>query len=170
MKDFEKLHIPNWPYLPLATVDTLAPLKTQFNIKDDSSSAFLEAYRSCDGDYKKLRTVTSADDNSTWDIVRNKKLGELLKKIDNDNVDLWADDLPSQSHTELIIWAYSPDASKIKKQLSTLQEKLGKSKSDDEEDEDESKNGKDKTKKNKRKSGENEPQEEDDSPKKKKKE
>lgn len=145
-------------------------MKKHFKISDDIYSQFLKSYKDCDGDYKKLRTVASGEEKPTWDIVRNKHLTDLLKKVDDDDLDLWnSDELPTKIHTELIMWAYSPDASKIKKQLSSLQEKLEKYATDDENDKE--KNGKNS---GKRKSGEisskreEDSDEDDESPKKKK--
>lgn len=136
LQNFEKLNLSkeNRPYLPLATVKTLLPLKKQYKIDDDQANAFYEAYKSVGGDYKNLRTVASGDDKPTWDIVRNTVLRKLLKKIDDDKPDLWKDDLPTKEHVELIVWAYSPDASKIKKNLSKLEEKLGKADEDSDKD------------------------------------
>lgn len=135
MQNFEKLNLSkeNRAYLPFATVKTLLPLKKQYKIEDTQASAFYEAYKSVNGDYKNLRTVASGEDQPTWDIVRNKVLRKLLKKLDEDKPDLWKDDLPTKAHVELIIWAYSPDASKIKKNLSKLEEKLGKTEEEDDE-------------------------------------
>lgn len=46
---------------------------------------------------------------------------------------MWdSDDLPTLQHLELIMWAYSPDASKIKKRLPTLEAKLKEYKVEDE--------------------------------------
>lgn len=103
-------------------------LKKHFSIENDKFAAFLNAYKSVDGDYKKLRTVSSGEDKPTWDIVRNNELRELMKIVDDESPDLWDDgnDLPTKIHAQLILWAYSPDASKIKKHLSTYQEKLEK--------------------------------------------
>lgn len=150
LQNFEKLNLSkeNRPYLPLTTVKTLLPLKKQYKIEDTQASAFYEAYKSVGGDYKNLRTVSSGEDQPTWDIVRNTVLRKLLKKIDDDKPDLWKDDLPTKEHTELIIWAYSPDASRIKKNLSKLEDKLGKS----EEEEDDEAEEKEEKKASKRKS------------------
>lgn len=136
MQNFEKLNLSkeNRAYLPFATVKTLLPLKKQYKIEDTQASAFYEAYKSVNGDYKNLRTVASGEDQPTWDIVRNKVLRKLLKKLDEDKPDLWKDDLPTKPHVELIIWAYSPDASKIKKNLSKLEEKLGKTEEEGDDD------------------------------------
>lgn len=88
------------------------------------------------GDYKNLRTVSSGDDQPTWDIIRNKELKKLLKAIDENKSDLWKDDLPTKEHMEIILWAYSPDASKIKKNVSVYEDKLGSGSKSDEEDND----------------------------------
>ncbi|GJQ68913.1 hypothetical protein Trydic_g6102 [Trypoxylus dichotomus] len=110
VKDFEKNNKSkeNRAYLPLASIDALLPLKSEYNIEDKQAEAFLKAYR----------TVK----------------------------DLWNDDLPSKEHMELILWGYSPEASKIKKNQSKFEEKLGKSEEsdepeieDDEEDKEEKK-------------------------------
>lgn len=136
LQNFEKLNLSkeNRAYLPLATVKTLLPLKKQYKIEDKQASAFYEAYKSVGGDYKNLRTVSSGDNEPTWDIVRNTVLRKLLKKLEEDKPDLWKDDLPTKEHVELIIWAYSPDASKIKKNLSKLEEKVGKPEDGDEKE------------------------------------
>lgn len=180
LKDFEKLHIPNWSYLPLATVESFLVLKNHFGFKDEKLSKFLEAYKSNDGDYKKLRTVSSGDEKLTWDIARNNELRDLMKVVDDDSPDMWDDnDLPTKVHAQLILWAYSPDASRIKKNLSNFQDKLDKiyggsdssEKDDDSEDDMKKKsdNG-DIKKSNKRKSSGNsdsEDEEDEKSPEKK---
>lgn len=137
LKDFEKLNLSkeNRSYLPLSTIKTLLPLKKQYKIEDKRADAFLEAYKSVSGDYKNLRTVSSGENDQTWDIARNTVLRKLLKAIEDEKPDLWKDDLPTKEHVELIIWGYSPDASKIKKSLSKLEEKLGEP-LDDDDDED----------------------------------
>lgn len=128
LKDFEKLNLSkeNRAYLPLASVEVLLPLKKQYNIDDKKADAFIEAYKSVKGEYKNLRTVASGEDEPTWDIVRNTVLKKLLKTIEDEKPDLWKDELPTKEHMELIIWAYSPEASKIKKSQSKFEEKLGK--------------------------------------------
>lgn len=124
----------NRAYLPLATVKTLLPLKEQFDLKNSKADAFLKAYKSAGGEYKNLRTVSSGeDDQLTWDIVRNNAIKEILKRFEEEKPDFWKDDLPTKEHMELIIWAYSPDASRIKKNLSKFEEKLGKESSEEEE-------------------------------------
>lgn len=138
LQNFEKLNLSkeNRSYLPFATIKTLLPLKKQYKIEDKQADAFFDAYKSVNGDYKNLRTVSSGENEPTWDIVRNNVLRKLLKKLEEDKPDLWKDDLPTKEHVELIIWAYSPDASKIKKNLSKLEEKLGKPDEEDGEEKD----------------------------------
>lgn len=144
IKDFERNNKSreNRPYLPLASIEALLPLKDQYKIDDEQSEAFLQAYRSVKGEYKNLRTVSSGENEPTWDIVRNTALRKLLKTIDDEDTELWEDDLPSKEHMELILWAYSPEASKIKKNQSKYEEKLPKAeekKPDDDLEEDEEK-------------------------------
>lgn len=175
LKKFEKLNLSkeNRSYLPLATVELLLPLKKQYKIEDTQADSFLDAYRSVKGDYKNLRTVASGENEPTWDIVRNTELRKLLTNIEENDPDLWKDDLPTKEHVELILWAYSPDASKIKKSLSKLEEKLGKSKEDSSEnetkDEDSPKNKKRSSKRKSDSSSGSESSSADESPKKKKK-
>ncbi|EEZ99439.1 uracil-DNA degrading factor [Tribolium castaneum] len=160
LNNFEKngLTKENRAYLPLNAITALLPLKAQCKIEDSKCDAFYKAYKGANGEYKNLRTVSSGEDEPTWDIVRNTELKKLLKEIDEKKPDMWKDDLPTAEHLKLILWAYSPDASKIKKSVATFEEKLGSGDSKEDSDEDKS---------NKRKSGEGASSEE--SPTKKKK-
>lgn len=140
----------NRAYLSLSSIEALLPLKEKYEIKNSQIDDFLKAYKkTAKGEYKNLRTVSSGEDQPTWDIVRNKELKKLLKSIDENKADLWEDNLPTKEHMEIILWAYSPDASKIKKNISFYEEKLGrgnKSESDDDEiddDDDEDDDGMD---------------------------
>ncbi|CAH1987372.1 unnamed protein product [Acanthoscelides obtectus] len=167
----------NRSYLPIAHIDALIPLKEKFKIVSKEIDNFLEAYRNkAKGDYKNLRTVASGDDKPTWDIVRNTELKKLLKVMEEESPDLWKDDLPTKEHMELILWAYSPDATKIKKNVSAYESKLGTGKKDEDEDmeEEDEKEDKKKSKKDKgskRKSSTSDSGSEDEgSPKKKSKE
>lgn len=177
LSNYEKNNLSkeNRAYLPLASIKTLLPLKKQYKLDDITSNAFLKAYRKCDGEYKNLRTIASGSDAATWDIVRNAALKKLLRNVDETKAELWKDDLPTKEHMELILWAYSPDASKIKKNLGKYEEKLGSdAESADEEDEkkDESMDDEvDAKKGSKRKSDDDDvsSSSEEDSPKKKKK-
>lgn len=126
----------NRAYLPILSIDALLPLKDKYEIKNSQIDDFLKAYKkTAKGDYKNLRTVSSGEDQPTWDIVRNTELKKLLKSLEENKFDLWKDELPTKEHMELILWAYSPDASKIKKNVSLYEEKLGSaSKSEDDDD------------------------------------
>lgn len=135
LKDFESNNLAkeNKPYLPLLSVQALLPLRDKYELKDELAERFLKAYsEEAKGEYKNLRTISSGDGEPTWDIVRNKQ----LKALGTSSVDLWDDeDLPTKEHMSLILWAYSPEASKVKKNVSNYEEKLGNLKiaSDEEE-------------------------------------
>ncbi|KAF2903128.1 hypothetical protein ILUMI_03056 [Ignelater luminosus] len=129
LKNFEKLNLgkENRPYLPLPSVQILSTLKEKYGVGDKKTDAFIAAYQSVGGDYKHLRTVSSGEGEPTWDIVRNAALKELMNIIDDESPELWGDDeLPTEEHLKIILWAYSPDASKIKKNILKFEEKLGK--------------------------------------------
>jgi len=134
LKTFEKMDLgkDNRPYLPLNAVNLLSKLKEKYGVEDKKAESFIEAYSSVGGDYKHLRTMASAEGEPTWDIIRNAALKKLMKTIDDEKPDLWEDELPTKDHLKLILWAYSPDASKIKKGLPKLEEKLGKKTNGDE--------------------------------------
>ncbi|CAH1176640.1 unnamed protein product [Phaedon cochleariae] len=120
----------NRPYLPIACIDALLPLRNRYDIESKQIDSFLNAYRNqAKGEYKNLRTISSGNDEPTWDIIRNAELKKLLKEVSENDSEMWEEDLPSKKHMEIILWAYSPDASKIKKNISTYEEKLGKTKS-----------------------------------------
>lgn len=182
LKGYEKNNMSkeHRPYLPLDTVKLLSALKKKYNIEDKKSEAFIQAYKSVKGEYKNLRTVSSGDNEPTWDIVRNTHLKPIVKRIDEENPDMWEDDLPTKDHLELILWAYSPDATKIKKSLSKMEEKLGKGEEEEEEekeddvkssDEDEkmSENGDSEVKKASKRKSEGSSSDDEESPKKKSK-
>ncbi|XP_030745940.1 transcriptional regulator ATRX homolog [Sitophilus oryzae] len=158
LKDYEykNLSKENRAYLPLASVEALLPLKEKYELKNELVEKFLKAYKEkAKGDYKNLRTVSSGDEKPTWDIVRNQELKKIWKGFEESKPDLWNDDdLPTKEHLELILWAYSPEANKIKKNLSSYEEKLGSLKisSDNENDSDEEKPKEKKRESSKRKS------------------
>ena len=139
LQNFEKMDLgkENRPYLPLPTIKILSSLFNKYKVQDQKAKEFLEAYKKVGGDYKHLRTVASGEDEPTWDIVRNTHLKKIVKKIDDTKPDMWDDDLPTENHLELIMWAYSPDAAKIKKNLSKLEEKLKADDMEDDESEEE---------------------------------
>ncbi|XP_022904890.1 uncharacterized protein [Onthophagus taurus] len=148
LKDFEKENRSkeNRSYLPLDSIQALLPLRKQHKIEDKQSEEFLKAYKSVKGEYKNLRTVSSGENEPTWDIVRNVALKKLMKNIEENDPEMWKNELPTKEHMELILWAYSPDASKIKKNKEKFEDLLKNEQEDevkddenynDEEDEDE---------------------------------
>lgn len=168
LKEFENKNKSkeNRPYLPLDAIKVLLPLKDKYAIKDEKALAFIKAYEKVKGEYKNLRTVDSGDGEPTWDIVRNTNLKKLVKEQEEGNADLWNDDLPSKEHMKLILWAYSPQASNIKKNKDKFEEILGsKSESSDEEEMEEDEGGKKNSSKRKSESSDSD----DESPKKKSK-
>ncbi|CAG9764224.1 unnamed protein product [Ceutorhynchus assimilis] len=134
--EFKNLSKENKAYLPLASVEVFLPLKQKYGIKNDLAEKFLKAYKEkAKGEYKSLRTVSSGEDEPTWDIVRNKELKEIWKKFEESQPDFWtSDDLPTKEHLQLILWAYSPEATKIKKNISSFEEKLGSKSKNNKED------------------------------------
>lgn len=159
LSNFEKHNLSkeNKSYLPLETIKVLLPLVNKYKIDDKNATKFIDAYeKDAKGEYKNLRTISSGDDKPTWDIVRNSELKKLMKKVTENDVNLWKDELPSKEHVELIIWGYSPEASKIKKNLEKYKELLGKKEESSE--------------KSKRRNESSESSSEDESPKKKSKE
>lgn len=68
------------------------------------------------GNYKHLRTLFPKDDDSTsWDIIRNRELNKLKDKIAKNDLKLFrSDGSPTSDHLDLIHWAYSPQAEKVK--------------------------------------------------------
>lgn len=142
LRDFDKNNLSkeNRPYLPLNAITSLLSLKNKYKLEDAQAEAFYKAYQGAKGEYKNLRTVSIGTDAPTWDIVRNSQLKNLLKEIEEDDSDLWEDELPTKKHLKLILWAYSPEASKIKKNIAKFEEKLGsgqKQSSDESEEEEE---------------------------------
>lgn len=171
LKDFEykNLSKENRPYLPLASVEALLPLREKYETNNELADKFIKAYKEkAKGDYKNLRTVASGDDKPTWDIIRNQEIKKILKEFEESRPDLWnSDDLPTKDHLRLILWAYSPEASKIKKNVSNYEEKLGSLKissdeiDDDSEEEEEEKKKDEKKKADKKKDKEEQGKKED---------
>lgn len=154
----------NRAYLPLASIEVLSPLKKKYEIEDEEAESFLKAYKKAGAEYKNLRTVSSGENKPTWDIVRNSKLKELLENFHSNSSEFWDGELPTKEHLHLILWAYSPEASKIKKNQSKFEDLLG---TEDEESQDEEKEEENKSSNKKRKSEGSSSSEEEESPTKK---
>lgn len=87
------------------------------------------AYEEVDGDYKKLRTLQVPESDLTWDKKRNKFLREFVDRMKEEDISWFETDgdlrsLPTKEHARCIMWAYSPDPTKLKKLVSVVIEKL----------------------------------------------
>lgn len=128
----------NLTYLPLDVVEAFQPLAERYGVKTEVpgvQASFLKAYREADGDLKKLRVqkVNPDDDKSiTWDVHRNKNLKPLVERIKGDGAPpLYRTEdklrgVPSREHVELVMWGYSPEATKLKKTMPLVKELDGK--------------------------------------------
>jgi len=99
----------NLAYLPSAVVTAFAAPKHSL------AQEFISVYdKNAKGNYKHLRTLYPKDDDSTsWDIIRNKELNKIKEKIGDAKL-FKEDGSPSAEHLQLIQWAYSPQADKVK--------------------------------------------------------
>ncbi|XP_048002511.1 uncharacterized protein LOC125239076 [Leguminivora glycinivorella] len=114
LDDFDTNHLSkqNNAYLSLGIVKTAQ--KSAGDAVTEKQRAFIAAYSSVNGEYKRLRTVEEKEGGKTWDIVRNAALKELKEK--HADAKLFNDkDEPTPEHLELLLWAYSPEAAKVKK-------------------------------------------------------
>lgn len=108
----------NMAYLPSAVVTAFAASKHSL------PQEFISVYgKDAKGNYKHLRTLHPKDDDSTsWDIIRNKELNKIKEKIGD--AKLFKDDgSPTAEHLQLIQWAYSPQADKVKNLANGSKEK-----------------------------------------------
>ncbi|XP_045783215.1 uncharacterized protein LOC123879510 [Maniola jurtina] len=114
LDDFDTMHLSkqNNPYISLAIVRTCVHL-ADANITEQQK-AFIEAYTSAGGEYKRLRTVLETEGGKTWDIVRNAALKQLKEK--HADAKLFNEkDEPTAEHLEMLLWAYSPEPARVKK-------------------------------------------------------
>lgn len=118
-------HKENFGYLPIDVVTAYQKLAKHYKIKDNG---FCKAYQEVDGDYKKLRNKSVEGSDVTWDVHRNRSVKPLADEIKKKNEAMYEtcdllNGLPSKVHTEIIMWGYSPDPTKVKKCISILEEK-----------------------------------------------
>jgi len=97
---------------------------------DELALEFLEAYggSKAKGNYKHLRTMyPKADDSTSWDIIRNQNITDLLKQIKDENAKLFDSESgePTSLHLQLIHWAYSPQPDKVKAYVESKAQKAG---------------------------------------------
>ncbi|KAJ2941833.1 hypothetical protein O0L34_g10641 [Tuta absoluta] len=121
LDDFDSQHLmrQNNPYLALGIARTALKLSSDAT---EQQKAFIAAYASVNGEYKRLRTVQEKEDGKTWDIVRNTALKELKEKYAD--AKLFEKDEPTKEHLEMLLWAYSPEASKVKKVIDETKEEV----------------------------------------------
>lgn len=117
----------NFSYLPVEILEGYKSLADHYGIED---GGFLEVYKEVDGDLKKLRNKKIPDDSITWDIHRNNNLKPIANKMKEEYIPLYETDeplrgLPTKEHTQLILWGYSSEPTKIKKIIPTIAEKIG---------------------------------------------
>ncbi|XP_015177266.1 PREDICTED: uncharacterized protein LOC107066818 [Polistes dominula] len=117
----------NFNYLSIDIIRAFEPLAEKYDIEDKE---FFKAYEEVDGDYKKLRTVKIPESDLTWDRKRNKFLRALVDRMKEEEDNFWFQidgdlkSLPTKEHTRCIMWAYSPDPTKLKKLMSIVKEKF----------------------------------------------
>lgn len=116
----------NLAYLPLETVEAYEKLAEHYAIEQNG---FLNAYKEVDGDLKKLRSKKVAGLDVTWDVHRNRSLKPLIDNMNNEKTILYEtkeplSGLPTKEHTELIMWGYSSDASKVKRSTNLVRDQL----------------------------------------------
>lgn len=140
----------NMAYLSL---ELIQKVQTVSKPADALAAEFVECYaKVAKGNYKHLRTKFPEDHEETsWDIVRNRKLLKLKEKIKESGEKLFdSDGKPTEVHLEMIFWAYSPNLDKLKTYCGSLEKKSGdkkRSHSSSEEDSDVDKSSKKKSKK-----------------------
>ncbi|CAH0602482.1 unnamed protein product [Chrysodeixis includens] len=116
LSDFESQQLGkhNNPYLSLGLLRTAHKLAGDH--VSEHQRAFLAAYSSVRGEYKRLRTVRDAAGPHTWDIARNQALKHLKEKYAN--AKLFTDkDAPTAEHLQMLLWAYSPEPARTKKHV-----------------------------------------------------
>ncbi|XP_004922152.1 uncharacterized protein LOC101739385 [Bombyx mori] len=125
LDDFESLHLSkeNNPYLSLGVVRAAEQLAGESVTEQQKS--FIAAYSSVNGEYKRLRTVEESEGGLTWDIVRNNALKPL--KATHAEAKLFNEEgEPTPEHLELILWAYSPEAARLKKCLPEVETEVSR--------------------------------------------
>lgn len=124
--DRENRAAQNMAYLAVDIVST-------FDVpKNKLAAEFIETYKGkAKGRYEFLRTLyPKSDDSKSWDIVRNENLDKIRNKIKDNKSKLFNDDgSPTKEHLELIHWAFSPNADKLKSFAEKSNDKSKKRKS-----------------------------------------
>ncbi|CAG4970185.1 unnamed protein product [Colias eurytheme] len=121
LDDFDTMHLSkqNNPYVSLGVVRTCVEMAG--DSVSEQQKAFIAAYTSVNGEYKRLRTVLEKEDGKSWDIVRNSNLKELKEK--HAEAKLFNEkDEPTPEHLEMLLWAYSPELARVKKLIPETKE------------------------------------------------
>lgn len=127
-----------WQYLPLNTVNKLEKLAQHYNISHKarglqkptkSDKGFLEIYRSHKGNPKSFESLpvrANKPDGENWAHHRedfcNRRYSMIKGRKGYSLYD--ANGLPSVMHTNMLMWACSPDAMKIIKNTDLILKKL----------------------------------------------
>ena len=127
-----------WQYLPLTTVNKLEKLAEYYNISHKarglqkptkSDKGFLEIYRSHKGNPKSFESLpvrANKPDGENWAHHRedfcNRRYSMIKGRKGYSLYD--ANGLPSVMHTNMLMWACSPDAMKIIKNTDLILKKL----------------------------------------------
>lgn len=125
----------NFAYLPIETIKGFRSLAKKYDVPDEEE--FYKAYKKEKGDYKGLRAVKIPSGETTWDIERNRRLKQIIEKIKQDHIQWYETDvgdfrgLPTKEHVQCIMLGYSPDASKLKKLITQVEEKFGSEANED---------------------------------------
>ena len=120
---------PKWPYLPLKTVNKLETLADYYNISHKarglqkptkSDEGFLKVYRKHNGmikGFEHLPVRANNPDGEKWQHHRedfcNRRYAMIKSKKNYGLYD--ANGLPTVMHTNMLMWACSPDAKNITK-------------------------------------------------------
>lgn len=105
--DSENRSSQNKAYLPSDLLEKLPKHKSKL------INEFIEVY-TAKKNYKMLRTLhpEKNSESKSWDIIRNRELKSLKSSADDK---LFKDNgEPTDSHLEMIYWAYSPQPAKVK--------------------------------------------------------
>ena len=129
----------NWSYIPLNIVNKLEKLAEYYNISHKarglqkptkSDKGFLEVYRMYKGNtksFEKLPVRANKTDGENWAHHRedfcNRRYAMIKGKKDYGLYD--ANGLPTVMHTNMLMWACSPDDRNIIKNVDKILETLG---------------------------------------------
>lgn len=120
----------NYPYLPLSLVNQLEIIAEYYGVSKKarglekptwSDKGFLEVYRDVKGNHKKLSQIPCKKDKPDgvhWDRKRESQIKAKLGQMKKMKLPLFdKNGIPTIIHTNLLMWAYSPQPEKLKKSL-----------------------------------------------------